>query len=88
MDLLIDQLVSSVRDPCVGDLAVGVSLQAHLVEGVIDQVDSTVQVSWVQPRVLSVPQVAALRTRLDSWLDRVHSTLLSVEAETPELLAS
>lgn len=62
--------------------------QAHLVEGVIDQVDSTVQVSWVQPRVLSVAQVAALRTRLDSWLDRVHSTLLAVEAETPELLAS
>ncbi|PIA29904.1 hypothetical protein AQUCO_05800171v1 [Aquilegia coerulea] len=64
------------------------SLSVHLIEGIIDQVEGTVHVSWVQPRVLSIPQVKALRDRLDNWLDKVHTALLSVEAETPDLVAS
>jgi 26S proteasome regulatory subunit N9 len=63
------------------------SLSVHLIEGVIDQVDGTVRVSWVQPRVLGVPQITALKDRLDNWLQKVHTTLLAVEAETPDLVA-
>lgn len=65
-----------------------VESQVHLIEGIIDQVEGTVHVSWVQPRVLGIPQIKSLRDRLDGWLDKVHSTLLSVEAETPDLVAS
>lgn len=64
------------------------SLSVHLIEGVIDQVDETVHVSWVQPRVLGIPQIKALRDRLDSWLQKVHTTLIAVEAETPDLVTS
>eukprot|EP00252_Welwitschia_mirabilis_P016439 TRINITY_DN3626_c0_g1_i2.p1 TRINITY_DN3626_c0_g1~~TRINITY_DN3626_c0_g1_i2.p1 ORF type:complete len:387 (-),score=59.53 TRINITY_DN3626_c0_g1_i2:71-1231(-) len=64
------------------------SLSVHLIEGVIDQVDSTVHISWVQPRVLGIPQIKSLRDRLDNWLHKVHTTLLAVEAETPDLMAS
>ncbi|XP_039135158.1 26S proteasome non-ATPase regulatory subunit 13 homolog B-like [Dioscorea cayenensis subsp. rotundata] len=64
------------------------SLSVHLIEGIIDQVESTVYVSWVQPRVLGIPQIKSLRDRLDVWLGKVHSALLSVEAETPDLVAS
>ncbi|KAK1696329.1 hypothetical protein QYE76_013026 [Lolium multiflorum] len=64
------------------------SLSVHLIEGIIDEVESTVHVSWVQPRVLGIPQVKALRERLDSWIGKVHTTLLSVEAETPDLVAA
>jgi hypothetical protein len=35
------------------------TLALHLIEGVIDQVDGSVQVSWVQPRILTLPQVRA-----------------------------
>lgn len=63
-------------------------IQVHLIEGIIDQVEGTVHVSWVQPRVLGIPQITALRARLDNWLGKVHTTLLSVEAETPDLIAS
>ncbi|KAM0945684.1 putative proteasome component (PCI) domain, 26S Proteasome non-ATPase regulatory subunit 13 [Dioscorea sansibarensis] len=64
------------------------SLSVHLIEGIVDQVEGTVYVSWVQPRVLGIPQVKSLRDRLDVWLGKVHSALLSVEAETPDLVAS
>lgn len=63
-------------------------LQVHLIEGIIDQVEGTVYVSWVQPRVLGIPQIKSLRNRLDSWIEKVHTTLLSVEAEVPDLVAS
>ncbi|KAK1285952.1 hypothetical protein QJS10_CPB20g01198 [Acorus calamus] len=64
------------------------SLSVHLIEGIIDQVDGTVHVSWVQPRVLGIPQIISLRTRLDDWMGKVHTALTSVEEETPDLVAS
>ncbi|XP_057478246.1 26S proteasome non-ATPase regulatory subunit 13 homolog A-like isoform X2 [Actinidia eriantha] len=64
------------------------SLSVHLIEGIIDQVEGNVHVSWVQPRVLGIPQIKSLRDRLDNWVDKVHTALLSVEAETPDLVAS
>ncbi|WMV31301.1 hypothetical protein MTR67_024686 [Solanum verrucosum] len=64
------------------------SLSVHLIEGIIDQVEGTVHVSWVQPRVLGIPQIKSLRDRLDNWVDKVHTALLSVEAETPDLVAA
>ncbi|KAL5703204.1 26S proteasome non-ATPase regulatory subunit 13 B [Ranunculus cassubicifolius] len=64
------------------------SLSVHLIEGIIDQVEGTVHVSWVQPRVLGVPQIKSLCDRLDNWMDKVHTALVSVEAETPDLIGS
>ncbi|EPS66042.1 hypothetical protein M569_08736, partial [Genlisea aurea] len=64
------------------------SLSVHLIEGIIDQVEGSVYVSWVQPRVLGIPQIKSLRDRLDNWVDKVHTALLSVEAETPDLVAA
>lgn len=63
-------------------------MQVHLIEGILDQVDGTVHVSWAQPRVLGMPQIKSLRDQLDGWVDKVHTTLLSVEAETPDLVAA
>ncbi|XP_058086918.1 26S proteasome non-ATPase regulatory subunit 13 homolog B-like [Magnolia sinica] len=64
------------------------SLSVHLIEGIIDQVEGTVHVSWVQPRVLGIPQIKSLCSRLDNWVEKVHTALLSVEAEIPDLVAS
>nr|GMD97356.1 26S proteasome non-ATPase regulatory subunit 13 homolog A [Ipomoea batatas] len=64
------------------------SLSVHLIEGIIDQVEGTVYVSWVQPRVLGIPQIKSLCDRVDNWMEKVHNALLSVEAETPDLVAA
>lgn len=66
----------------------GYTKQVRLIEGIIDQVEGIVHVSWVQPRVLGILQIKSLHDRLDAWIGKVHTTLLSVEAETPDLVAS
>ncbi|EFN57715.1 hypothetical protein CHLNCDRAFT_21334 [Chlorella variabilis] len=57
------------------------TLALHLIEGVIDQVDGSVQVSWVQPRILTLPQIEGLRARLDGWVDKVSGAALTLENE-------
>lgn len=58
------------------------ALSLHLLEGAINQVDGTVQVSWVQPRVLTLPQVDGLRGRLDAWITKVSAAAVSLEDES------
>ncbi|XP_047975834.1 26S proteasome non-ATPase regulatory subunit 13 homolog B-like [Salvia hispanica] len=53
------------------------SLSVHLIEGIIDQVEGTVYVSWVQPRVLGIPQIRSLRDRLDNWVDKKAKSVTS-----------
>lgn len=61
------------------------AMSLGLIKGVIDEVEQAVNVSWVQPRVLSQPQIATLASRLQGWSAKVQETLLYVEDQTPEL---
>ncbi|KAI9111943.1 hypothetical protein K1719_017633 [Acacia pycnantha] len=44
------------------------SFSAHLIEGVIDQVEGTVHVSWLRPRVLETSQLECLHARIEGTL--------------------
>jgi hypothetical protein len=44
----------------------------HLIEGSIDQVEGYVSVTWVAPRIMTKPQLAGLKQRLDAWIDKVR----------------
>jgi len=57
------------------------AMALHLIEGVIDQVEGAVAVTWVAPRVLTMPEVDALRARLDAWVSKVGATTLALEQE-------
>eukprot|EP01027_Heterolobosea_sp_BB2_P024162 GEZU01036366.1.p1 GENE.GEZU01036366.1~~GEZU01036366.1.p1 ORF type:complete len:382 (-),score=119.78 GEZU01036366.1:265-1410(-) len=61
------------------------ALALGLIRGVLNQVDQTVSVTWVQPRVLDRNQIAIIKGKIGSWIDKVHSTLVFLEKETPEL---
>ena len=39
------------------------------------------QLTWVQPRVLTMPQMEGLRGRLDGWLDKVNAAAAVIEEE-------
>ncbi|KAL0274678.1 UNVERIFIED_CONTAM: hypothetical protein PYX00_002748 [Menopon gallinae] len=49
------------------ELLVMKALAQGLVRGAIDQVSSTVTMTWVQPRVLDKSQIRSMVQRLDSW---------------------
>jgi len=57
------------------------ALSKHLIEGVLDQVDGTVSVTWVQPRVLTLPQIMGLKDRLCGWISKVDSAAVVLEEE-------
>lgn len=39
------------------------------------------QVTWVQPRVLTLPQIKGLTGRLDAWIGKVNAAALTLEEE-------
>jgi len=63
------------------------AMSIGLIKGSIDQVEQTVNVSWVQPRVLDKSQLGLLVTQLENWTDRVKGALVTVEDQTTELFA-
>ncbi|XP_071528008.1 26S proteasome non-ATPase regulatory subunit 13 [Panulirus ornatus] len=60
------------------------ALSLGLVRGTIDQVDSKVNITWVQPRVLDKKQLASMMERLTDWCKDVSSmqNLLQDQAST------
>ncbi|KAL1922929.1 uncharacterized protein VTP21DRAFT_9305 [Calcarisporiella thermophila] len=63
------------------------ALSLGLLRAKIDQVAGVVRVSWVQPRVLSRPQIEGMARRLKEWNEGVKETASFVEQEGAEIFA-
>lgn len=59
------------------------ALALELIRGTIDQVDETVTISWVQPRVLDAKQLDVVAARLQDWSTLVASQLAALHAQMP-----
>jgi len=70
------------------ELLVMRALSLKLIRGIIDQVDGTLRVTWVQPRVLQKAQISLMSERLQTWCGTVNKTLVFLENETPEFSSS
>jgi len=64
------------------------ALSLGLIKGTLDQVDQTLRVHWVQPRVLKKEQIGLMSERLTTWFNTVNKTLGFLENETPEFGSS
>ncbi|KIJ47234.1 hypothetical protein M422DRAFT_59530 [Sphaerobolus stellatus SS14] len=64
------------------------ALSLKLIRGSIDQVDEKASITWVQPRVLSRPQIGQLADRLTAWCDKLNKLEGFVSQTTPELFAN
>ena len=60
------------------------ALSLKLIKGLLDEVDGTLRVTWVQPRVLQSSQISLMKERLQTWTGTVNNTLQFLENETPE----
>jgi len=59
-----------------------------LIEGVIDEVDSSVIVTSVKPRILDTARVLLLKNRIENWANRAQDLLVQMKDTTPELMAN
>ena len=59
------------------------SLSLKLIRGSLDEVDQTATITWVQPRVLSLPQISALSDRLSAWCDKLNAVEQRIAPELP-----
>ena len=63
------------------------AMSLGLIEGSIDEITQTTNITWVQPRHMDIVQVGQLSTQLHSWAQRVKTVLCTIEAQTPELFS-
>eukprot|EP01098_Paradermamoeba_levis_P005944 TRINITY_DN247_c0_g1_i4.p1 TRINITY_DN247_c0_g1~~TRINITY_DN247_c0_g1_i4.p1 ORF type:complete len:427 (+),score=158.97 TRINITY_DN247_c0_g1_i4:88-1281(+) len=69
------------------ELLVMKALSLKLVKGTIDEVEKVVSFTWVQPRILTLPQIQSMNEKLHKWMETVSSTHLFIENQVPELIA-
>lgn len=61
------------------------ALAQGIIRGKIDGLCKTVQIGWVEPRVLNLKEVFALSEHVSSWRSHVEALVSSVSAMTSEL---
>ncbi|KAJ3188125.1 26S proteasome regulatory subunit [Irineochytrium annulatum] len=57
------------------------ALSLGLIKGSIDEIERTVSITWVQPRVLDMAQLASVRDRLTAWSLNVKEKVNRLETE-------
>ena len=62
------------------------ALSLGLVRGSIDQVDQSVTMTWVQPRVLDRDQISTMQKRLAQWCQDVKNMEMLVENKAHDIL--
>ena len=68
------------------ELLVMKALSLGLVKGTIDEVDRTVNLWWVQPRVLDKTQIDNMRQRLDLWFKEINVIEKLLETRAHEII--
>ncbi|KAJ3354901.1 26S proteasome regulatory subunit [Allomyces javanicus] len=64
------------------------AMALDLIRGAIDQVDGTVTVTWVTPRVLDRTQIQGMAGMLDAWQAKVQQLAAKFEEDGAELFAT
>ena len=61
------------------------AMSLGLLKGCIDEVEGSVSVTWVQPRVLDKQQIALLGEQLKVWTEKAKQALVTIEDQAAEL---
>ena len=74
--LKFDDIATRIQIPIYQvELFIMRALSLGLIKGSMDQVDGTVDVTWVMPRVLDSTQMSALADRFGEWAVKVSKTI-------------
>jgi 26S proteasome regulatory subunit N9 len=64
------------------------AFSVKLMEGCMDQVEGSVHVTWILPRILTPDQMADLASRFGDWATKVGKTKEYMQEQTPTMLAT
>lgn len=70
------------------ELLVMKALSLGVIRGQIDQVEGSVRVHWVQPRVLDTNQIRQVGAKVQQWISNVRDTTDFLEKSGPEIFHS
>lgn len=62
------------------------AMSVELLKGQVDQVDQTVHITWLLPRVLNQAQMKDLAARIGSWTETVQTTHKDVQQQATPVL--
>ncbi|CAG9315075.1 unnamed protein product [Blepharisma stoltei] len=62
------------------------AMALELIKGEIDEVNKTVRITWLQPRVLDTSRIHLIQNRLGEWKTTVNEVLKHLEDQSKELL--
>ena len=60
----------------------------ELIKGTIDEIDQTVNVTYVVPRTLHVKQINELKSKTEFWVDNVANMIKEFEADLKDKVGS
>jgi 26S proteasome regulatory subunit N9 len=63
------------------------AMSLGLIRGKIDEVEQSVNVTFVKPRVLNLQQIGELKERLDGWREKARTSLLFVEDHSRDIIS-
>ncbi|XP_054164232.1 26S proteasome non-ATPase regulatory subunit 13-like [Oppia nitens] len=82
-----DEIAKQTRIPINEiELLVMKALSLGLVRGSIDEVEKTVHLSWVQPRVLDKKQIENMKKKLDIWFKDIDNIEKLLEKRAQEII--
>ncbi|XP_014661830.1 PREDICTED: 26S proteasome non-ATPase regulatory subunit 13-like [Priapulus caudatus] len=85
--LTFEQIAGETRLPVNEvELLVMKALSLGLVKGSIDETEQKVHMTWVQPRVLDLQQIASMQERLTEWCVAVKSMEMLLENKAGDIL--
>lgn len=61
------------------------SLSLSLIKGTIDEIEKTVHITWVTPRILDFNQIASINSKIEAWKSHSNQSLTLIENGTVDL---
>ena len=62
------------------------SMSLKLIKGIIDEIDKTIQVTWVKPAILDKTQIANINEKVKVWINKIQETQKEIEPSLKHLL--
>jgi 26S proteasome regulatory subunit N9 len=61
-------------------------LSLGLVKGTIDEISQSVNMTWVQPRVLDMKQVKSVKCKVSEWVGQIKHTKILMEDSISDIV--